>query len=128
MANSLLTVFLKFFDCTARTLTFATHVHVQQHERISSLFPRMRDVANLSDAAPIWVYEEVTPRMVNRVDTDLTFIDADLITGDILCFQVPDPSPAAQVPAFFEAWCERNNARNIPPDALPNLLKSMFYT
>jgi hypothetical protein len=83
-------------------------------------------VANLSDADPIWVYEEVTPQMVNRVDTDLTFIDADLNTGDILCFQVPDPSPAAaQVPAFFEAWCERNNARNIP---LPSLLTSMFYT
>ena len=59
---------------------------------ISVLLPAMRRLAALPPDAPIVVFEEVAPQMVDEVQLGRSLTDNEIITGDVLCFQLLLPT------------------------------------
>ena len=86
-------------------------VSVRKTDLISTIIPAIYKVSNFPENQNLILYEEVKPGMVEQVDVNNSFSGAELVDGDILCFQprlsgpemdsFPDPT-LATAPGYFE--------------------------
>ncbi|KAJ2854234.1 ubiquitin-specific protease ubp15 [Coemansia erecta] len=84
----------KFFDPQTQTMTGMKNMYVRAGDAVESIVPRLYEMANLPHSAAITLYEEVKPSLIEKMDVKLTFHQAEIQSGDIICFQVADSQGA----------------------------------
>ena len=91
-------------------------VSVALDDLVSTLIPLIHRNASIPQTSEILLFEEVKPGMIEPVSLDVTFGSAELLDGDILCFQplltreqeqtLGDPLMAL-APAYYEMVMNR---------------------
>lgn len=91
-------VFLKQFDYRSQTMRGFAPVYITRSEPLRSLNRVICEMQGVSvRGAAFAYYEEIQPVMVEPMSLNTTFQDAEIDTGDVICFEqcVPfaiDPS------------------------------------
>lgn len=81
-------IHIKFYDPSLQKMAGLGHIYISADQQIHAIMPQMRQAAGLAPDTHIEVYEEVKPTLIERMDVMQTFRQAEIQTGDILCFQV----------------------------------------
>jgi ubiquitin carboxyl-terminal hydrolase 7 len=63
------------------------HLYVQKHQKVGSILSQLKQMVQIPETDDICVYEEIKSTMIDPVDLNLTFQQAELQDGDILCIQ-----------------------------------------
>jgi ubiquitin carboxyl-terminal hydrolase 7 len=83
-------LFIKYYDPITQTLEFIDTLSVEANtDKISSYVPHLLKMMRIPQETHIDLYEEVKPEMVELLDVNQTFEQAELTNGDILSFQIP---------------------------------------
>ncbi|CAO3670582.1 unnamed protein product [Rhizopus stolonifer] len=80
-------IFIKAFSPEYQTLCGMGHFYAPKDAKIHTVLDKLKQVAEFDESLEISVYEEIKPSMVDLVDINLTFTQAELQDGDILCVQ-----------------------------------------
>ncbi|KAG0750292.1 hypothetical protein G6F57_003257 [Rhizopus arrhizus] len=80
-------IFIKAFSPEYQSLQGMGHIYAPKDAKIQSLVGKLKEIARLEESNDILVYEEIKPSMVDRIDLNITFTQAELQDGDILCVQ-----------------------------------------
>lgn len=81
---------IKSYDASRGDCRFIGNILCTEKEKLSDCLPRIRAVLGWADDAPVHLYEEVRPTMVDRIDSlDHTLEALELGQGDILVAQAP---------------------------------------
>ncbi|KAJ1935376.1 ubiquitin-specific protease ubp15, partial [Linderina macrospora] len=111
----------KFYDPATARVTGVGHLYVQNNERVGDITPRLCALAGLPADTPLRMFEEIKPTLIDPMNTGVTFSSAEIQTGDIICFQVDDPSADAcalpDIAHFFEDVQHRVRVRFVPKPA-----------
>ncbi|KAJ3051463.1 hypothetical protein HK097_007526 [Rhizophlyctis rosea] len=103
-------LFLKHYDPVEQKMRYAGKLTIRtKSTRIQDLIPMINEKMGWAPNTDIRMYEEVKPTMIDKLDKyAITFQQAELGDGDIVCFQkVVDPSTLpdatlADVPSYFD--------------------------
>ncbi|KAJ2775560.1 ubiquitin-specific protease ubp15 [Coemansia nantahalensis] len=99
-------IHIKFYDPVQQQVGGLGSAYVHRDQCIGDVIPALRSMAMLAPDAPVTVYEEVKPSMIEELDVSRTFVAAEIQSGDILCIQptaMPnDRRPLARVADYFE--------------------------
>jgi ubiquitin carboxyl-terminal hydrolase 7 len=108
-SSDTVTLILKHYDPLTHQLGVAGTQTFDKNSKISDLLPNIQSF--LKTNSKILLFEEIKPGMIDLLDVNQTFHEAEIIDGDIICFQeqVPvetmdqmeDPS-LATVPGYFD--------------------------
>lgn len=100
--NSL--VFLKYFDPFTQVLTGVCTKIIKQHDKVGSLAQHLVRSMGWGSKTPIRLLEEVKPEMVEVIDPKLTFEEAEISDGDIICFEkVYTPEESEEIKGYKTA-------------------------
>ncbi|KAI9256173.1 hypothetical protein BY458DRAFT_519583 [Sporodiniella umbellata] len=80
-------IFIKAFSPEEQILRGMGHFYAPKEVKIHTVLNELKQVAGFQESEDISIYEEIKPSMVDRVDTNMTFTQAELQDGDILCIQ-----------------------------------------
>ncbi|KAI9598113.1 cysteine proteinase, partial [Syncephalis fuscata] len=80
-------LFIKYYDPKTSTIEYVGKLYVNLAHKIETVIPVLRDMKGIPPATSISLFEEVKPGMVDGLNGDKTFRDAELQSGDIICFQ-----------------------------------------
>ena len=94
----------KFYEPATATLRYVGQSLVPRDETLAGLPALVNRLVHRCPAAPLLVYEEVAPRLIDLVDVGATADQLGLIDGDILIFQ--PPGPACGPPPPFPTACD----------------------
>lgn len=82
-------LFIKYYDPNTATMEYVKALEVNSiTDKISSYVPSLLNMKNIPPETKIQLYEEIKPEMVDILDINQTFEQAELSNGDIICFQV----------------------------------------
>ncbi|KNC85314.1 hypothetical protein SARC_02497 [Sphaeroforma arctica JP610] len=81
-------IYLKDYDAVKGQLTYIGSCVFPKDELMAAAEPVMRQWAGIPDGVPLVVYEEIKPLRIDMVNTERTFRQGELASGDILTFQV----------------------------------------
>ncbi|KAL5594772.1 hypothetical protein BROUX41_001686 [Berkeleyomyces rouxiae] len=88
---------LKCFDAASQTLRGVGHVYMDKSKKLEDLIPHISKIMNwpqpLQSTDRILMWEEIKPTMIEPLKAKSTFHSAELVDGDIICFQL---APAAK--------------------------------
>ncbi|KAJ2779694.1 ubiquitin-specific protease ubp15 [Coemansia javaensis] len=108
-------VHVKLYDPDRQLIGGIGGVYVHREQPIAAIVPAVRAMAQLPPDAPLAIYEEVKPGLIEELDPALTFAKAEIQSGDIVCVQVApgpgDTRPLAHVPDYFEDIQNRVSVR-----------------
>ena len=87
--NTSILVFLKFFDVEAQTLTGVGQIYVKKFAKVSEMLPIISEMMGWSPLATptLALYEEIKHSMIEPMKPKMTFQQAEIQDGDIICFQ-----------------------------------------
>ena len=87
--NAPILVFLKYFDVEAQTLKGLSNVYVKRLSKVSEILTSIADLMDwpLQQIPSIALYEEIKNSMIDQMKPKLTFQQAEIQDGDIICFQ-----------------------------------------
>lgn len=82
-------VFLKYFDVEKQTLLGVGHVYVKKHAKVSEMLPTIAEMMNWPQASmpSLALFEEIKHSMIEPMKPKMTFQQAEIQDGDIICFQ-----------------------------------------
>ena len=88
-SNIQILVFVKYFDPTTQSLMGIGHVFVQKFAKVSDILPQLADMMGWSsDKTPaLSLFEEIKHSMIEPMKPKVTFQQAEIQDGDIICFQ-----------------------------------------
>jgi ubiquitin carboxyl-terminal hydrolase 7 len=91
-------LFIKYFDIKRNRLEYLGTLYVNKSMRGSDLVPMLLEKANIesNEKTNIKIYEEIRPGMVEALKLKNTLNQNELITGDILCFQLDNEVTAPE--------------------------------
>ncbi|RKP09509.1 ubiquitin carboxyl-terminal hydrolase 5 [Thamnocephalis sphaerospora] len=104
-------LFVKFYDPHTGKIQYLGKLYATWLQKIESILFDLRRMGRLPVDAPIKLYEEIKPSMVEPIDPSGSFRDAELQNGDIICFQLElteaeqskiKPGISLTVPGYFE--------------------------
>ena len=91
-------------------------VSVGLDDQVESIISLIKKNAGYQDGQELILFEEVKPGMIEPIASEVTFAVAELLDGDIICFQpkltdeeimnLPDPQ-MAYAPAYYEKFMNR---------------------
>ncbi|KAI8145421.1 hypothetical protein BJV82DRAFT_603604 [Fennellomyces sp. T-0311] len=91
-------VFLKYFDVKQQKITGMGHIFIKAHDKVAEIIPHLIERAKLPKDSSISLYEEVKPVMVEHMNPKQTFHQAEIQSGDIICFQIlPTEEEASKI-------------------------------
>lgn len=85
--NKWIMIFLKRFVAQDQTLTGFARVYVLESDPVGSLVPVINELLQRPASTSVKLYEEVKPTMIEPMQPTLSFIDSEIQTGDVICFQ-----------------------------------------
>ncbi|CCD26821.1 ubiquitin-specific protease UBP15 NDAI_0I02530 [Naumovozyma dairenensis CBS 421] len=85
--DSHILLFIKKFDASTQRISGFGHCIINQIDYLSSLSQLLSDIFDVGSAIPLT--EEIHPDSIDAVVLESKAYDCSLITGDILCFQLP---------------------------------------
>ena len=91
--NHPILIFLKYFDINKQILTGACHIYVNKNDKVSDLFPMIREMMGWNDSREISLYEEIKFSMIETMKPSYTFGQSEIQDGDIICFQENEKNP-----------------------------------
>ncbi|KAJ2468454.1 ubiquitin-specific protease ubp15, partial [Coemansia sp. RSA 2322] len=122
-------IHIRFYDPSRQQLTGMGRMYVHANQLVQDIKPQLREAAVLPPDAPITLYEEVKPSLIDKMDVNQTFRKAEIQSGDIICFQV-SPEAIADVVSntfhletvdkFFDELQHRVCVRFVPRPARNN--------
>lgn len=81
-------VFLKQFDYRSQTLRGFAPVYITRNEPLRSLNRIICEMQGTNSRTAVFAYyEEIQPLMVEPMSLNTTFQDAEIDTGDVICFE-----------------------------------------
>ncbi|TPX38452.1 hypothetical protein SeMB42_g06732 [Synchytrium endobioticum] len=110
-------IFLKYYDPKKQKMEYAGKLTVRSKMmKIADLSPILCERVDLPPNTPLKLFEEVKPTMIDTLKSKITFVQAELGDGDILCYQkeltehdikeLPDANLATP-PSYFESVLNR---------------------
>lgn len=63
------------------------HIYAQKHQKVGAILDQLKQMVQIPETQDICIYEEIKSTMIELVDINLTFQQAELQDGDILCVQ-----------------------------------------
>ena len=87
--NVSILVFLKYFDPVTQSLTGVGHAYVRKFAKVSEILPQIAKIMGWSvDSLPsLSLFEEIKHSMIEPMKPKVTFQQAEIQDGDIICFQ-----------------------------------------
>ena len=87
--NAPIVIFLKYFDHKAQTLTGVGHMYVKRFAKVSEMVPTISKFMDWSteETPPLALFEEIKHSMIEPMKPKVTFQQAEIQDGDIVCFQ-----------------------------------------
>lgn len=87
--NTPILVFLKYFDVEAQTLAGVGHIYVKKFAKVSEMLPTISEMMGWSAVATptLALFEEIKHSMIEPMKPKMTFQQAEIQDGDIICFQ-----------------------------------------
>ncbi|KAJ2597215.1 ubiquitin-specific protease ubp15 [Coemansia sp. RSA 1721] len=111
-------IHIKYYDPKKQIMTGMTNMYVHAGSTVESIIPRLYEMAHLPHNVAVSLYEEVKPSLIEKMDVKLTFQQAEIQSGDIICFQVADSRSANghnnTVPEYFNDVQFRVSVRFVP--------------
>ncbi|KAI8641621.1 hypothetical protein BD408DRAFT_452094 [Parasitella parasitica] len=80
-------IFIKLFSPELQKIQGLTHLYAQKDAKVKSIVGTLKQLAGFEESDDICIYEEIKSTMIDLVDTELSFNQAELQDGDILCVQ-----------------------------------------
>lgn len=93
--NQPILLFLKYFDVEQQRLSGHGYLYIDKSKRISELGPMILDRMGWPAGANIKLFEEIKGDMIEPLKNNSTFQQAELQSGDIVCFQKHVPEAEA---------------------------------
>ncbi|KAF0983053.1 hypothetical protein FDP41_011031 [Naegleria fowleri] len=87
-----LLLFIKEYDPQQKKLIYRKSVYAEVNQTISSFIPNLKKLVNASEEDDLVIVEEIKPKMIENVNIDCTFKEAQLQNGDILTVQRVPPN------------------------------------
>ena len=124
--NISILVFLKYFDPATQSLTGAGHAYVRKFAKVSEILPQIARLMGWAiDGLPaLSLFEEIKHSMIEPMKPKVTFQQAEIQDGDIICFQktLSDQETAeyqragkcANAREFYDYLLNRTTIRLIP--------------
>lgn len=81
-------LFIKFFDQKAGKIENLGPITAKKSMRGSDLVSILAEMKKLPPSTNIKIFEEIKPGMINPIKSKNTLAQADIQTGDILCFEI----------------------------------------
>ena len=87
--NNPLLVFLKYFNVEEQTLKGVGHVYVKKHAKVSEMLPTIADMMGWPQHSMpnLALYEEIKHSMIEPMKPKMSFSQAEIQDGDVICFQ-----------------------------------------
>ena len=87
--NVSILVFLKYFDPAAQSLLGVGHVYVRKFAKVAEILPQIAKLMGWSseNTPQISLFEEIKHSMIEPMKPKVTFQQAEIQDGDIVCFQ-----------------------------------------
>ncbi|KAJ1742827.1 ubiquitin-specific protease ubp15 [Coemansia sp. RSA 989] len=105
----------KFFDPETFTMRGLGSLYARNTQMVQEIMPKLRAMAGLPPDTPIVLYEEVKPSLIEPIVLTLNFRQAEIQTGDIICFQIePSDTSVPRVPDFFDSVQHRISVSFVP--------------
>lgn len=80
-------IFIKHFKPELQLIHGVGHLYVRKDAKVHSILGALREMMGFSEDEEISIYEEIKANMIDPVDFNSTFAQAELQDGDILCVQ-----------------------------------------
>ncbi|EMG49350.1 Ubiquitin carboxyl-terminal hydrolase [Candida maltosa Xu316] len=87
-----LTIFIKYFDPISQEIRGLSHITVAKSDKVGSIVAPVKKLLGFKDDVEVELFEEVSPSKIDKIDIELTFDKHELSSGDIITFQVANPS------------------------------------
>ncbi|KAL2912015.1 ubiquitin-specific protease ubp15 [Polyrhizophydium stewartii] len=86
--SNLLLLFVKYYDPLVPKLEFVSTITIlDNHVQFMDIVPQLLELKGLPPKTPVKLFEEVKIGMIEPIKLTDTFKQAELIDGDIICFQ-----------------------------------------
>ena len=132
--NTPILVFLKYFDVDGQTLKGVGHLYVKKHAKVQEMLPTIADMMDWPQATmpTLALYEEIKHSMIEPMKPKMTFQQAEIQDGDVICFQkdlseaeatsVRQAGNYANAKEFYDYLLNRTTVRFMPrfPENKPN--------
>ncbi|KAI8880799.1 cysteine proteinase [Backusella circina FSU 941] len=86
-SSGLSLVFIKLFTPSTQTIQGVGHIYVTKNAKVESAIKPIKELLECPEEQDIVLFEEIKPGMIDKMDTSLTFIQAEIQDGDIICVQ-----------------------------------------
>ncbi|KAI9484595.1 cysteine proteinase [Zychaea mexicana] len=80
-------VFIKLFDPELQRVRGIGRLYVPLMGKVGSIMDQLNDMAGFEPGTLLSLYEEIKPSMIDAMNTGLTFSEAEIQDGDIICIQ-----------------------------------------
>ncbi|KAI8150412.1 cysteine proteinase [Fennellomyces sp. T-0311] len=80
-------VFIKLFDPVAQRICGIGKLYVPLAGKVGSILDQLNEMAGFERGTPLSLYEEIKPTMIDEMTPLLTFSEAEIQDGDIICIQ-----------------------------------------
>ncbi|KAJ2719750.1 ubiquitin-specific protease ubp15 [Coemansia sp. Benny D115] len=112
-------IHIKYYDLEKHELSGMDSLYIHSQNQVGHIIPSLQSMVGLAPDVPITLYEEVKPSLIEEMDVEKTFREAEIQSGDIICFQLAhEPGkpvgPLDTVPGYFEDLQTRISVRFIP--------------
>ncbi|KAI8896168.1 hypothetical protein BC833DRAFT_554109 [Globomyces pollinis-pini] len=122
-------IFLKYYEPKTLKMIVVGHVRVLKNQKIQHLIPTCKRLAGIPESASLLLYEEIKPGMIDLIKPEITFEAAEIVEGDIICFQneftmteidaFDDPTMAT-IPGYFDYLMNRIEIDFVPKSKGPH--------
>ena len=81
----------KFYNPQQGKLRIVGKLYLSPQSKVETCLPNLREFIGVSGSVELELYEEVKPGRIELINTNRTFAENQLGTGDIICFQLAAP-------------------------------------
>ncbi|KAI8149922.1 hypothetical protein BJV82DRAFT_647181 [Fennellomyces sp. T-0311] len=80
-------VFIKHFDPERQIIRGAGHLYAEKTSNVGSITGKIKSILGYTAEDEIDLYEEIKPNMIDKMDLEKSFTQAEIQNGDIICVQ-----------------------------------------
>ncbi|KAI9485995.1 MAG: hypothetical protein EXX96DRAFT_547274 [Benjaminiella poitrasii] len=86
-STQLILIFVKLFNPEYQRIHGIGHIYAQKEAKVSTIISTLKQMAAMDENEDVLLFEEIKANMIEPVDFNATFTQAELQDGDILCIQ-----------------------------------------
>ncbi|KAJ1919474.1 ubiquitin-specific protease ubp15 [Mycoemilia scoparia] len=109
-------VFIKYFDQPSQKIEGLGKIYISAKSQIKEIIPLLKAKKGLADSTEIDLYEEIKPYMIEKMNTEITFQQSEIQSGDIICFQ---PTQRQELSSVDGVVVEKDEFDRILPRTIP---------